>query len=140
MGQIEPLYTTEVTAIGARNGRVTSQDGVLDHTLKAPGGDGAADATNPEQLFAAGYAACFQGALYGAARKAKVDPAESEVKAAVSLGKEDSGAYGLSVTLTVRIPGVSRDTVQQIADAAHETCPYSRATRGNIDVSVIAAD
>ncbi|MDQ3539227.1 MAG: organic hydroperoxide resistance protein, partial [Chloroflexota bacterium] len=134
---ITPSYTASVTATGARNGRVVSDDGVLDHKLKTPGSkEGAAEATNPEQLFAAGYAACFQGALYGAARKAGVDVSASSVEADVSIGKAEDGGSGLAVALRVTIPGIDQETTQQLADAAHETCPYSKATRGNIVVTV----
>lgn len=137
---ITPTYTAHVTATGARNGHVVSDDGALDHMLKTPGSSaGPADATNPEQLFAAGYAACFQGALFGAARKAGVDVSASSVEADVSLGKDENGGSGLAVALRVTIPGIDRETTQQLADAAHETCPYSRATRGNIVVTVEAA-
>ena len=137
---IDAVYTANVTVTGGREGRAVSDDGALDVELKRPGVAGNPHATNPEQLFAAGYAACFQSALLGVARRAGVDASGSTVHAAVSLGREDSGAYGLAVTLTVSIPRLDRATVQELADAAHETCPYSRATRGNIDVQVIATD
>jgi len=138
--KIEPSYTARVTATGARNGHVVSDDGVLNHTLKTPGSSaGDPAATNPEQLFAAGYAACFQGALFGAARKAGVDVSASSVEADVSIGKADDGGSGLAVALRVTIPGIDQQTTQELADAAHEICPYSRATRGNIVVTVEAA-
>lgn len=138
--KIQPTYTARVTAIGARNGRVMSDDGILEHDLKTPGGkSGEASATNPEQLFAAGYAACFQGALFGAGRKHDVDVSASKVDADVSIGKADDGRSGLAVAIRVTIPGLDRETMQMLADAAHETCPYSRATRGNIEVTVEAA-
>ena len=137
---ITPVYTADVTVTGGRQGRACSSDGVLDVRLKSPGASGDPHATNPEQLFAAAYGACFQSALLGAARRAGEEASGSTVQAEVSLGKEGSGAYGLAVTLTVRIPGLDLAKVQEIANAAHETCPYSRATRGNIDVRVIAAD
>jgi osmotically inducible protein OsmC len=136
---IDPVYTANVTVSGGREGRATSDDGVLDVALRRPKTNGTADGTNPEQLFAAAYAACFQSALLGAARRAGHDASGSTVDAAVSLGKEESGAYGLAVTLTVRIPDLDVDAVQALANDAHETCPYSRATRGNILVEVIAA-
>lgn len=138
--KIEPSYTARVTATGARNGHVASDDGVLEHDLKTPGGkSGAANATNPEQLFAAGYAACFQGALFGAGRKHEIDVSASKVEADVSIGKAEDGGSGLAVAIRVTIPGIDRETTQMLADAAHQACPYSKATRGNIDVTVEAA-
>lgn len=138
--KIEPSYTARVTAIGARNGHVVSDDGVLEHDLKTPGGkSGEVNATNPEQLFAAAYAACFQGALFGAGRKHEIDVSASKVEVDVSVGKTEDGGSGLAVALRITIPGIDRETTQMLADAAHETCPYSKATRGNIDVTVEAA-
>jgi len=138
--KIEASYTARVIATGARNGHVVSDDGVLKHDLKTPGGkSGEANATNPEQLFAAGYAACFQGALFGAGRKHEIDVAASKVEADVSIGKADDGGSGLAVAIRVTIPGIDRETTQMLADAAHESCPYSKATRGNIEVTVEAA-
>ncbi len=96
-------------------------------------------ATNPEQLFAAGYAACFQTALMSAAREDGKDASASTVTADVSLGKFESGRFGLTVVLAVAIPNMAHDAVQALADAAHQRCPYSRTTRGNIDVEVCAA-
>lgn len=138
--KINPTYTARVTATGARNGRVVSDDGVLEHDLKTPGGQsGAVNATNPEQLFAAGYAACFQGALFGAGRKQEVDVSASKVEVDVSIGKAEDGGSGLAVAIRVTIPDIDRETTQALADAAHESCPYSKATRGNIEVTVEAA-
>ena len=136
----DPVYTATVTVTGGREGRAVSEDGQLDVPLARPGATRNRPGTNPEQLFAAGYAACFQSALMGEARRVGVDASGSTVDAAVSLGRESSGAFGLAVTLTVRIPGLDRERVQALADAAHQVCPYSRATRGNIDVRVVAAD
>jgi lipoyl-dependent peroxiredoxin len=132
------VYTARVTVTGGRQGSATSDDGVLDLALAAPtqmGGPGGA--TNPEQLFAAGYAACFQSAMGLAARKAGVDLGRSTVTAEVGIGRDDQG-YGLSVRLEVAVPGAELEQVQQIAEAAHQVCPYSRATRGNVPVTVIA--
>jgi lipoyl-dependent peroxiredoxin len=136
--RIKPTYTTRVTVTGGRQGRAISSDGALDLQLNSPGAPGAPKATNPEQLFGAGYGACFQSALMSA-RRAGEDASRSTVVAEVSLGRAESGAFGLAVTLSVSIPGLERSRVQELADAAHEMCPYSRATRGNIDVEVIAA-
>lgn len=133
---IDPVYTARATVTGGRQGRVASSDGVLNFELRPPGSTGEVAATNPEQLFAAGYAACFQSALMSAARLADEDASGSTVIAEVSLGKDATGMFGLSVTLTVTIPGMDRETVQSLAEAAHKRCPYSRATHGNIDVQL----
>jgi osmotically inducible protein OsmC len=116
---------------------VKSSDGIIDADLAAPtsmGGPGGA--TNPEQLFAAGYAACFQSALGAVGRRGKVDTSGSRVTAQVSIGTIEGGAYGLAVNLQVHLPGVDRATVEQLVEGAHQVCPYSNATRGNIDVTL----
>ncbi|MEU7631215.1 organic hydroperoxide resistance protein [Nocardia sp. NPDC049220] len=131
-------YTARATATGGRAGHARSDDGHLDVDLRPPvelGGPGGA--TNPEQLFAAGYAACFQGALGVAGRRNKVDTSQSLVTAEVSMGPVGE-AFGLSVVLEVEIPGVDEATCQRLADEAHAVCPYSNATRGNIPVEVRA--
>jgi osmotically inducible protein OsmC len=131
------LYTAEATSTGdGRSGHVVSSDGRLDLDLAPPpemGGTG--DGTNPEQLFAAGYSACFHSALRIVARRAGVDPGESTVTAQVGIGP-DGEAYGLVVTLIIAIPGLDREKTREIAEAAHQVCPYSRATRGNISVEL----
>jgi Ohr subfamily peroxiredoxin len=129
-------YTARATATGGRAGHARSDDGHLDVDLRPPvelGGTGGA--TNPEQLFAAGYAACFQGALGVAGRRNKVDTSQSLVTAEVSMGPVGD-AFGLSVVLEVEIPGVDEATCQRLADEAHAVCPYSNATRGNISVEI----
>ncbi len=134
------LYTAKASVQGeGRKGRGSTDDGRLDVELSVPKGMGGDDGpgTNPEQLFAVGYAACFHGALKNVARQNKVDAADSTVSAAVSLGKGDDG-FGLSVELTVTIPGQDQPSAQKLVDAAHQMCPYSKATRGNIDVTVTA--
>jgi osmotically inducible protein OsmC len=137
---IDPAYTATATVTGGRNGHGVTSDGVLDVDLTWPGTGANSLATNPEQLFALGYAACYQSALHSAAQLAGLDASTSEVQADVSLGKAaGSEFYGLAVVLTVRIPGMDLAKVQELADAAHERCPYSRATRGNIDVQIIAS-
>jgi len=132
------LYTAEATSTGdGRNGHVASPDHRLDLDLSVPpelGGSGG-DGTNPEQLFAAGYAACFHSALRGLARQAGADPASSTVTAQVGVGP-DGDMYGLVVTLIVVIPGLDRGKTLELAEAAHLRCPYSRATRGNIGVEL----
>jgi lipoyl-dependent peroxiredoxin len=137
---IKPLYTARATATGGRAGHAVSDDGVLDLDLKPPaemGGPGGA--TNPEQLFAAGYAACFQSALAVVGRRQGVDTSGSTVEADVTIGTIPGGGYGLAVALRVSIPGVDAETTRTVSEAAHQVCPYSNATRGNIDVTVSAA-
>jgi Ohr subfamily peroxiredoxin len=131
------LYTAEATSTGdGRSGHVVSSDGRLDFDLAPPtemGGTG--NGTNPEQLFAAGYSACFHSALRVVARRAHVDPGESTVTAQVGIGP-DGDAYGLVVTLVIIIPALDRERTRELAEAAHQVCPYSRATRGNISVEL----
>ena len=131
------LYTAKATSTGdGRNGHVVSSDHRLDLDLALPpemGGSG--DGTNPEQLFAAGYAACFHSALRIVARRARVDPGDSTVTAEVGIGPEGE-AFGLVVTLIISIPGLEREQARELAEAAHQVCPYSRATRGNISVEL----
>jgi osmotically inducible protein OsmC len=136
----KPLYTARATATGGRSGHAVSDDGILDLDLKPPkemGGPGGA--TNPEQLFAAGYAACFQSALAVVGRRQGVDTSDSTVEADVTIGTIPGGGYGLAVALRVSIPGADAETTRALAEAAHQVCPYSNATRGNIDVTVSAA-
>lgn len=131
------LYTAEATSTGdGRSGHVTSSDHRLDLDLAPPaemGGSG--EGTNPEQMFAAGYAACFHSALRLVARRARVDPGASAVTAQVGIGPEGD-AYGLQVTLVISLPGLDRDKARELAETAHHVCPYSRATRGNISVEL----
>ncbi|MFD7074715.1 organic hydroperoxide resistance protein [Nocardioides sp. NPDC059952] len=136
-----PIYTATAVSTGdARNGHVQSTDGLIDADVRIPkemGGEGGA--TNPEQLFAAGYAACFHSALKLVAGKAKVDMTDSEVVADVSIGNNGEGGFGLAVQLEVTIPGADAATAQQLAEQAHQVCPYSNATRGNIEVKLTVA-
>lgn len=136
------IYTAEALATGAgRNGHVRSGEGILDLDLAVPEEmGGAGGAANPELLFAAGYAACFHSALQGVARGAKVSLGDSSVGARVGIGPNDAGGYGLSVHLEVVIPDLPHDQAQQLADQAHLVCPYSNATRGNIEVTVVVSD
>jgi osmotically inducible protein OsmC len=132
------VYTASATAHGGRAGHVTSSDGIIDLDLRAPkelGGPG--EATNPEQLFAAGYSACYQGALGLVAKKQGVDASKSTVTAEVGFGPE-GGGYGIAVTLRASVPGVDAETLKGLMDAAHQVCPYSKATRGNIPVELVA--
>ncbi len=135
---MEPLYTAKATAHGGRKGKVKSSDGVLEFDLAMPkslGGSGAEGATNPEQLFAAGYSACFDSALNLVAgqEKKKID---SEVTAEVSIGKDTDGGFKLSVVLSVSVGGVELDEAKQLVEKAHDVCPYSKATRDNIEVQL----
>ena len=132
------LYTTKGFATGGRAGHGASEDGVLDVTLTVPkelGGDGARG-TNPEQLFATGYSACFLGALKFVAGKEKVKiPDDAKVTATVGIGpREDGGGFGLEAALEVSVPGVDKAVVEDLVAKAHVVCPYSHATRGNLDV------
>ena len=128
------LYTGKTHTTGGREGTARSPDGRLDIQLSPPGSSG--KGTNPEQLFAAGWSACFIGAMGLAARELKVAlPADTAVNAEVDLGTGEGG-YSLQARLNVSLPGVSAEVAQKIVDAAHQTCPYSKATRGNIDVEI----
>ncbi|MBM9621094.1 organic hydroperoxide resistance protein [Streptomyces zhihengii] len=132
------VYVAEATAHGGREGWVTSQDGQLDLRLAMPpafGGDGAG--TNPEQLFAAGYSACFHNALVIVGRRAGLDLSGSTVAAKVGIGPNDARGYGLAVALSVSLPLVDQDLAARLVSAAHQVCPYSNATRDNIDVSIV---
>ncbi|EPZ46069.1 organic hydroperoxide resistance protein [Alicyclobacillus acidoterrestris] len=135
---MQNLYTATATVQGGgRNGHVTSSDGMLDLDVRMPKElGGAGGATNPEQLFAAGYAACFDSAVNLVARSKKIAVKDTSVTAHTTIGKEDDGTFALSVRLDVKIPGVSQETAQEIVEAAHQVCPYSKATRGNIEVQL----
>jgi osmotically inducible protein OsmC len=133
------LYSTKVTAVGGRSGSVRSDDGLLDLPLalpKALGGKGGA--TNPEQLFAAGYAACFENAVIHVtrAKKEKVKDDDIKVLAEVGLMPNGKGGFVLSVALDVEITGMDQETAEAIVAEAHEVCPYSNAVKGNIDVQL----
>ncbi|MDQ3628749.1 MAG: organic hydroperoxide resistance protein [Actinomycetota bacterium] len=130
------VYTARASTKGGRDGRAGSEDGVLDLTLTAPketGGEGSG--TNPEQLFAVGYAACFQGALALVAKKQGIDTSDSVVESAVGFGPEGR-SFAITVDLVATIPDVDAGTAQQLVESAHEICPYSKATRGNVPVTV----
>jgi lipoyl-dependent peroxiredoxin len=138
---MQALYTAEATAIGeGRNGEVRSSDGVIDEQLSIPkemGGPGG-DKTNPEQLFAAGYAACFHSALRLVASRAKAPIGNTEINAQVSIGANDAGGFQLAVALTAHLPGLSQELADDLVAQAHQVCPYSNATRGNIEVTIAA--
>lgn len=136
------LYTAEATATGGRNGHIKSNNGILDVDVRTPKALGGADDnyTNPEQLFAGGYAACFDSALNLVIKQGKVSTGETTVTAEVSIGQIENGGFGLAVALSVNIPGVSFADAQALADRAHEVCPYSNATRGNIEVNITVSN
>lgn len=139
---MDTLYTAESLSTGhGREGRVQTSDGKLDLVLAPPaqlGGSG--NGTNPEQLFAAGYAACFHSALHSVARSKKLRIDDSSVGGRVHLHRDGEQGFKLSVELEVVIPGLEQEQTQELADAAHAVCPYSNATRGNIDVAVTVSD
>jgi osmotically inducible protein OsmC len=134
---VDVRYRTAATANGGRDGRTRTEDGKLDLQLSTPkelGGTGG-EGTNPEQLFASGYAACFLSALKVAAHQLKLQvPTGAAVTATVGIGMRSEGGFGLEVELAATLPGVERDEARRLVEAAHQTCPYSNATRGNIDV------
>ena len=132
------LYRATATATGGRDGRAVSSDGVLDLKLSTPKelGGGGGDGTNPEQLFAAGYSACFLGAMKFVAGKDKLAlPADTSIEAKVGIGPIPAG-FGIEVELRVSIPGMERAQAEALVAKAHQVCPYSNATRGNIDVTL----
>ena len=135
MSQLEKvLYTAKAHTTGGRDGASRTDDGRLDIKLSPPGTSG--NGTNPEQLFAAGYSACFIGAMKAVAGKMKATlPADLAVDAEVDLGPVGA-AYGIAVRMNVSLPGMEREAAQALLDTAHKVCPYSNATRGNIDVKI----
>ena len=139
---MKTLYTAEALATGeGRDGHGRTSDGKLDLDLATPpelGGSG--NGTNPEQLFAIGYAACFHSALRLVARAEKADVSDSAVGARVSLGQLDNGGFGLAVELEITLPNLDHDSAQRLTEKAHQVCPYSNATRGNIDVTLTVVD
>lgn len=136
------VYTAEATATGGRDGRATSSDKALDVKLSVPremGGAGG-EGTNPEQLFAAGYSACFIGALKFVAGQEKVTlPQDASITGHVGIGPIPTG-FGIEVELRISLPGVDKEVAQKLIDKAHVVCPYSNATRGNIDVALVLVD
>lgn len=138
---MKKLYTAVMTASGGRTGSVKSPDGKYDFALSMPKelrGDGG-DGVNPELLFAAGYSACFHSAMKVVAAKQKVDIEHSTVTASVDIGMISGGGFGLAVTLTVSLPGMEKEAAQVLVEAAHQVCPYSNATRNNIEVTLVIA-
>src|ERR1700735_244073 len=138
---IKPLYTAHGTAQGGRNGHTQSDDGMVSVDLSVPkemGGPGKPNTATPEHLFAAGYAACFGGALDFIAKQHKKDASKATVKCAVSIGPREKGGFGLAVVLDVTDTSLPQAELQSLAEEAHEKiCPYSHATRGNVDVNAV---
>ncbi len=135
---LTPLYTAHATVIGGREGKGRTDDGKLDVTLHTPKemGGGGGPGTNPEQLFAVGYAACFTGAVKAVGRAQKIDvPADMSLTSHVTLNKDGDG-FALSVELVGTFPGMSKESAEALMKTAHGVCPYSRATRGNIEVKL----
>jgi Ohr subfamily peroxiredoxin len=139
---VDVKYTTRATATGGREGSVQSEDRRFEAKLSMPkelGGAGG-DGTNPEQLFAAGYSACFIGALKAAGQQLKLKvPAETNVTATVGIGPRSEGGFGITASLLVDLPGLERDEAERLVDTAHQLCPYSNATRNNVDVGLTIA-
>lgn len=135
---MKTLYTIGATVTGGRNGQVKSENNVLNLAVRMPKGLGGAndDYANPEMLFAAGYAACFDSALNLVIKQAKVQTGDTTVTAKVSIGQIENGGFGLAAELHVSIPGISLEEAQLLTEKAHQICPYSNATRGNMDVKI----
>ncbi len=135
---MKTLYQATATADAGREGNVKSSDGILDLEVRLPkelGGKGG-EYTNPEQLFAAGYSACFGGALNLVALQNKIKLKNSKVTTVVGIGQTDEGGFGLEVTIKVEMPGIEKEVAQDLLEKAHQICPYSLATRGNIEVTL----
>jgi Ohr subfamily peroxiredoxin len=136
---VNVLYSTRATATGGRDGQARTEQGNFEVKLSTPkelGGAGG-DGTNPEQLFAAGYAACFIGALKVAGQQLKVKvPADTAVTSTIGIGPRSEGGFGITAELAVSLPGVERADAERLVEAAHKICPYSNATRGNVDVGL----
>ena len=136
---LKVLYTAHAVATGGRNGHTRSEDGIVDVQLSVPkamGGPGKAGTTTPEDLFAAGYAACFGSATEFVGRMQKLPVKAVEVKAAVSIGSTESGGFGLQVALDVTVTGLAQEEAEKLVHSAHQVCPYSNATRNNVQVDI----
>ncbi|NAW50303.1 Ohr family peroxiredoxin [Elizabethkingia argentiflava] len=139
---MKTLYTISAKATGGRNGHVASENGVLNLDVRMPKSLGGAndDYANPEMLFAAGYAACFDSALNLVIKKEKVPAGETSITATVGIGQIENGGFGLGVKLHANIPNVTLEEAKSLIEKAHQVCPYSNATRGNIEVELIASN
>ncbi len=139
---VDVKYRTEATATGGRDGRARTADGSLDVKLTTPKelGGGGGEGNNPEQLFAAGYSACFLGAMkFVASQGGPKVPPDTAVTATVGIGPRSEGGFGIDVALKVSLPGLDRAEAEQLVEKAHHVCPYSNATRGNVDVRTTVA-
>lgn len=139
---MKKLYTTSATATGGRDGHVKSENGILELDVRKPKSLGGAsdDFANPEMLFAAGYSACFDSALNLVIKKLRIETGETTVKTQVSIGQIENGGFGLAVELDVNVPGVSLEEAQKLTEQAHQVCPYSNATRNNIEVNLVVTN
>ena len=139
---VDVKYTTTATATGGRDGHAATKDGALDVTLATPkelGGAGG-KGNNPEQLFAAGYSACFLGAMKFVASQDKINvPEATEVTATIGIGPRSEGGFGITAELQVSLPGMPHEEAEKLVEKAHQVCPYSNATRGNVDVKLTVA-
>ena len=136
---VQPLFTAHATSTGGRNGHAQADDGLINVDLSVPkamGGPGKPGTTTPEHLFAAGYAACLGGAIDYQANQLKLRPSSLEVKPGVTIGKSDDGGFGLAVALDVTVGGLSEEDAKKIVEAGHAFCPYSKAIKGNVDVTL----
>jgi len=135
---MKKMYTAEATATGGRNGHVKSNNDILDLQVRTPKALGGAsdDYANPEMLFAAGYSACFDSALNLVIKKEKIKAGETSVTAKISIGKIENGGFGLAAELAINIPEISIEVAQQLANQAHQVCPYSNVTRGNMELEL----
>lgn len=139
---MKSLYTTGATATGGRNGHVKSENGIIDLQVRYPKALGGAneDYANPEMLFAAGYSACFDSALNLVIKNEKIQTGETSVTAKVSIGQIENGGFGLAVELHANIPATTMEQAQALMEKAHQVCPYSNATRGNIEVKLTVSN
>ena len=139
---MKTLYTTGATATGGRNGNVKSENGIIDLQVRYPKALGGAneDYANPEMLFAAGYSACFDSALNLVIKNEKIQTGETTVTAKVSIGQIENGGFGLEVELHANIPETTMEQAQALIEKAHQVCPYSNATRGNIEVKLTVSN
>lgn len=139
---MKSLYTTGATATGGRNGHVKSENGIIDLQVRYPKALGGAneDYANPEMLFAVGYSACFDSALNLVIKNEKIQTGETTVTAKVSIGQIENGGFGLAVELHANIPATTMEQAQALMEKAHQVCPYSNATRGNIEVKLTVSN
>ncbi|MCG9790975.1 organic hydroperoxide resistance protein [Flavobacterium algicola] len=142
MKKMKTLYTTQATATGGRNGQVKSENGIVDLEVRMPKALGGSndDFANPEMLFAAGYSACFDSALNLVIKKENIETGATTVSAKVSIGQNDNGGFGLEAELHANIPGVTIEVAQSLIEKAHEVCPYSNATKGNMPVKLTVSN